>query len=222
MLNRLLTLTTLCGILVLTGCVVTVPPAELPSRIVPRHVAMLTEGAEITAENSDWKLAGTDPVKPPFLSDGPQQVPSDGILDAYDEFLATGAELVRIRVPGREKALYGVLHLGRVFETSLETSAKRTYRISIPPNRVADALGGQVSVVYQPYSYQREAVASDPAGNQFYVKKKDSSASWVLWLSDAPFPGQEASVATPPAMPVMESATHDTEASAPGTLKPNR
>ncbi len=208
MFARLLTpAATLGCAFLMTGCVVTVPPAQLPNRIVPRHVALLTQGTEIVAETNDWQLAGTDPVKPPFLSRGPHQVPSDGILDSYDEFLSSGAQLVRIRLPYREKPLFGVLHLGRVFETSLESSAKRTYRISIPKKRVQDALGGQVSVVYQPYEYERDAVAMDPAGNQFYVKENDSSVSWVLWMSDAPFPGQENDVAEPPATPSTETAT---------------
>ena len=81
--------------------------------------------------------------------------------------------------------------------STTESSVKRAYRMEVPSSYVQQARGAMISVVYQPYklgsgggsvglfamlgSGKTEAQAA--AGN--------SRASWILWLSDAPFAGHD-------------------------------
>ena len=85
-----------------------------------------------------------------------------------------------------------------MYETTKDTSAKRVYRIQIPEKHVHAARGGQVSVVYQPYDYFRPEVLANEEGVEYYGDVETTGASWVLWLSDAPFPGQHEMPASPP------------------------
>src|SRR5579863_2835218 len=166
------------------------PPAA-PQAAPPQFVAMLSQGITIQAQDRRWGIGGDDPAPPPFLSSWPPAVPkgaSPALLEQSAQFLAAGAQQCWVRVPGREKALYGVLALLPVFVTSPNPSARRTYRVEIPLSNIQQALGGQISVVYEPYPYSYQAIVTDPqTKKEEYADQNGEAASWVLWISDIPF-----------------------------------
>ena len=152
--------------------------------------ALLTEGVEIAGD--DWKLMTGDPVAPPFQNRMPAiGVTNAALLDGYEKAVQAGAKHCRVKVPNREKTLYGVLALCPVVTTSTDSSAKRVYRIVVTQDRVNSALGGQVSLLYQPYDYTTQRLSVNRAGEQYYETVKRNGPSWLLWISDAPFPGQK-------------------------------
>jgi hypothetical protein len=158
-------------------------------------LSILNEGVMIEAADGKWELPAGEPVAPPFVGRWPggAAMPATGeLLEKYGAFLSAGAVRCRVVVPGRKKPLYGVLALLPVFENSKSSSARRTYRISIPAERIEQALGGHVSVVYEPYPYSYQAIAKDKEGREFYADQMAEAASWVLWISDAPFAGGSA------------------------------
>ena len=202
MINRSKVLVVLLGSVALHGCG-SLPPPEMPGETMPRHVALLTPGVEIRADSGAWALTGSRPTQPPFRSEGPFAVVGSP-LNHFDQALAQGAQLVRVQVPQLEEPLYGVLSLNGVYETTTDTSAKRVYRLQIPEKHVHAARGGQVSVVYQPYDFTHQVVLENESGTEYYGDVETTGASWVLWLSDAPFPGQSETPASPPANPAPQ------------------
>ena len=177
-------------LLALTACASVMPPPPAPPTAYPRMAAILTDGVEITGEG--WKLTKGDPVAPPFQNSVPSmQMTNAAMLEGYEAAVTAGAKYCRVKVAGREEALYGVLALNPVVSTSTDSSAKRVYRIVVTKKRVDSALGGQVSLLYQPYDYTMQILSVNKAGESYYETVKRSGPSWLLWISDAPFPGQK-------------------------------
>jgi hypothetical protein len=171
------------------------PMPALPDAAAPTFLSVLTEGVVIEAEDGSWDVASGDPVRPPFGSHAPGDAApaaNGALLEKYGEFVQAGARHVRVRVPGRHKPLYGVLALLPVYSTSTSSSARRTFRIEIPNNRIQEALGGQVSVIYEPYPYSRKTVAKNQDGDDELKDSQAEAPSWILWVSDAPFAGGSA------------------------------
>ena len=173
----------------LMSCAITLPPPPALSMTYPRLAAVLTGGVEI--RGTDWALKSGDPVPAPFKTQARRIPAGTDPIDLYEEKLKDGAQYCRVVVPQREKPLYGVLSLGAVVANTKESSARRVYRIAVPPARVQSALGGQVSVIYQPYAYTQQVRRTARTGDQFYANAKATGWSWMLWISDAPFPGQK-------------------------------
>ena len=194
-------------------CVVGCANQEV-TRSYPQLAVVLTDGVTIEAEDESWALSGIEAVTPPFQSDWQVDVKlGDGanaaakstaeldLLELVGEALAKGAQRVRVKVPGREKPLYGVLALSPVADSTKDSAAARAYRIEVPAERVSQALGARMSAVYSPYTFvQREIDAITMlmivASFGLLAGQKDQgahvyyrSATWVLWLSDAPIAG---------------------------------
>ena len=166
------------------------PPA--PATLRPKFLSILTEGVMIEGQEENWEIVAGDPVEPPFASEWPGGKPvaaTGDLLEKHGAFVEGGARRCRVKVPGRAKPLYGVLALLPVFESSSSSSARRTFRISIPAERIEQALGGQVSVVFEPYPYTFRYIAKNPADEEYYAETTAEAPSWVLWISDAPFAG---------------------------------
>jgi hypothetical protein len=158
----------------------------------------------VVIENPDegWKLTVGEPSPPPFLSDWPADVrpnllqggwggpqdPKGALLEEYDVFLKSGAHRCRATVASQKAPLYCVLALLPVIANGSSSSVRRTYRIAVPVARVKQALGGQVSVVFEPYGYTFQTV-TDNGEREYYADNPGESASWILWISDAPFAG---------------------------------
>jgi hypothetical protein len=171
------------------------PPPALPDAAAPTFLSVLTEGVVIEAEDGSWDVGSGDPVRPPFGSNAPggaAPVASGALLEKYTDYVQAGARHVRVKVPGRNKPLYGVLALLPVFSTSTSSSARRTFRIDIPNSRIQEALGGQVSVIYEPYPYSHKTVAKNENGDDELKDSQAEAPSWILWVSDAPFAGGKA------------------------------
>lgn len=190
------------------------PPPELPSAVPPQFISMLTPGVTIEDQQHKWVISGDTPVSPPFVSNWPETLTrgaSPKLLELSSHFTAEGAQYCSIKVPNVEKPFYCVLALLPVFSTSSNPSAKRTYRMSVNDTNVEEARGGQVSVVYEPYPYTYRKIELDPKGNEYVADAPGEVASWVLWISDVPFPGSAriADVAPPaPAAPAPGAAEH--------------
>ncbi len=163
------------------------PPQALPATFV----SILTPEVSITGQDQKWSLAGQDPTGAPFISAWPEELSvaaTPALLELSPHFLRKGAQRCFVKVPGRDKPLYGVLALLPVYVTSPNSSARRTYRMDIKPENVQPALGGQVSVVYEPYDYTYDTIAVNPQTQKGYISTvKGEAPSWVLWISDAPF-----------------------------------
>jgi hypothetical protein len=172
----------------------------LPYAQTPTFVAMLTPGVTIEGVDGRWRITGQDPSTPPFLSAWPDEIPrsaSPALLEQSSHFARTGARPCWVKVPGRDKPLFGLLALFPVFTTSSNPSALRTYRMDVPSSNVQQALGGQISVLYEPYPYSYDTLGADRKGNQYVTQAQGEVASWVLWISDVPF------VPGPTVAPVM-------------------
>jgi hypothetical protein len=204
------------------------PPIEippLPSAAPPTFIAMLTPGVSIESLDGRWHIAGEDPAQPPFTSAWPDEIPrqaSPQLLELSGHFLARGAQPCWVRVLGREKPLYGVLALLPVFSTATNPSARRTYRMDVPQANVQQALGGQISVLFEPYPYAYQTVATSAKGVSYVTDVAGEVASWVLWISDVPFvpgsppppPPRPAGAGVQIAVPVPPVATGSPEGGA--------
>jgi hypothetical protein len=185
------------------------PPPELPPTEAPQFIAMLTPGVTIEDQQHRWIITGDTPVSPPFISDWPEDLTrgaSPKLLELSSHFTAKGAQYCSIKVPNIDKPFYCVLALLPVFTTSSNPSAKRTYRMSVDDKNVEEARGGQVSVVYEPYPYTYRKIELDPKGHEYIADAPGEVASWILWISDVPFPGSAriadaAPAAAPPPAP---------------------
>ncbi|MBU0482487.1 MAG: PDZ domain-containing protein [Proteobacteria bacterium] len=84
-----------------------------------------------------------------------------------------------VTVPGVEQKLFGVLFLGKA-HVNATGPASRSYQIQIPDSYIKAALGGKISVVYEPINFRTNwYTGSNPVDSKTH--------SWILWLSDMPF-----------------------------------
>lgn len=97
--------------------------------------------------------------------------PNSFIISRYSDALAIGAKKVMVHTPYTETPLYGVLLLNPIPSQAAGPEA-RSYAIRVPVNYVAQAKGGNVSVVYE---------AAPITGSHL------RAYTWVLWMSDIPF-----------------------------------
>lgn len=145
------------------------------------HVVLLTQGVAIEADQG-WTLTSERAVPPPYVLGGMARAESAS-PQGYSA-LTDRTSLVRIHYPGRPEPLYGLLAFYEVLANA-PGAVQRAYRVAIPRERVEQATGGLVSVVYQPYDVRT------PSG------ETETFISWALWLSDAPLrPGAPTALAT--------------------------
>jgi hypothetical protein len=173
---------------------------QLPEYKHAPTAVLLTEGVRITRGSGDqgWELRSGESVPTPIrssfragLSDGklfhierghPKYPKKFGmpVIDALGEALRKRAQMVEVFVSGRAKPLYGVLALCPLAQNTPDSSVRRTYRIQIPAQRIEQATGGRISVVYEPYLHP------DPGGFTWGWERDYDAIAWILWLSDAP------------------------------------
>lgn len=129
----------------------------------------------ITASDKSFKLQGE--FNSPFQSStryNSLQMSDHDLLEAYKLALHHGAKHVRIKVPGNEKELYGVLALDKADQDGIGP-ATQSYKIIIPQPYINAAKEGKISVVYEYYHLKNEGLLD--VGD---IKER----SWILWLSD--------------------------------------
>jgi len=93
---------------------------------------------------------------------------------AYKNALHFGAQHVRIKVPGIEEELYGVLALDKADQDGIGPGTQ-SYKIIIPKPYIDAAKNGKISVVYEYYKLRNDGFMD--VGD---IKER----SWILWLSD--------------------------------------
>lgn len=145
--------------------VMTMAAAGCGMTVVPNEVFTSTPG--VVLEGEGFALREGEPIALPYAL-APARERED-LVNQYDDFRDDGARQVRVRVPGLETPLYGVLSLHQL-PPDARGPARRSLSVQIPKQYVDAASDGRVSVVYEP-------VASGDA--QYY--------GWILWLSDRPF-----------------------------------
>jgi len=177
------------------------PPPELGT-VVPQIAAVVTQGMTIRAADGSWGLVGGTNDQPPFVQRSYPHYSFDDVIGMADAFVAAGAQPVYIDYPGMDEPLYGVLSLMPVYESG-DYGAQRTYKIELPADKVHSATGGLVSVVYSRYVYEEPITAEDMRvydhlswdtwthedHRRGYSHASWGAASWILWVSDAPFFG---------------------------------
>ncbi len=127
-----------------------------------------TSGVMIEAEDGSFLLRSGKLFKPPFQSKGTYWAEKPPTALSY-KAECNGCRNVRVIVPGRKNALYGVLRLDKVAVGSSGPGSV-SYYIKIGPQYIKEATDGNVTVLY-------EKVKNDTRGWQ---------TGWVLWLSDMP------------------------------------
>lgn len=129
----------------------------------------------ITARDGSFKLQGEFTV--PFQSNvhyHSMNIGGEKFIKGYRRALEFGAKHVMVKVPSREKELYGVLSLEDADERGYGPGTL-AYKIIIPEPYVKAARDGKISVVYEYYH-----IKDDTLFDNSDIKKY----SWVLWLSD--------------------------------------
>ena len=162
--NKIVALLSLVGMITLiSGCATAPPPPPPWSQVGSAFIA--TEGVEIRAEDGSfhWKAGEVFTVRRQVSVAWWKKSPPKASYDC------SNCEMVRVKVPGRTKELYGQMRFARMHPDATGPGA-RSYRIEVPQKYVNQAMDGQRSVVYE------------------WVKHTDGAkqTSWVLWLSDLP------------------------------------
>jgi len=129
----------------------------------------------IRAVDNSFKLQGQ--FEAPFQSSAnyhSMNISGNKMIKGYFRALQYDAKHVRVKVPYKEKELYGVLVLDSVDKRAVGPGS-RSYKIIIPKPYVDAATDGKISVVYEYYH-----IEDDSMFDLDEIKKY----SWILWLSD--------------------------------------
>ena len=155
-------------VIVSSACATARPRFEL-NYPQPTRGEVVTSNVTIIDEAGQFELRAGEVWRPPF-DQGPDCVlnPDASLPDAG---VVSGARRVRVHVPGRREALYGLLSLCGA-PPDATGPATRNYQIESPQSYVDATNGGRVSVVFEPHQ-----------GQWAYGEPK----SWILWLAQAPF-----------------------------------
>lgn len=154
---------------VFTGCGSTKYTVPIPSGVIEDSKVV------IRATDGSFKIDGE--FKSPFQSSAHYHSMNIGgtkFIKGHRRALQYGAKHVRVKVPSRDKELYGVLVLDKADKDAIGPG-KGSYKIIIPEPYVDAAKDGKISVVYEYYH-----IKSDALFDLSDVKKY----SWVLWISD--------------------------------------
>jgi hypothetical protein len=128
-----------------------------------------TPGVTIRAQDGSFVWKSGKVFNTPAFVDNEAWFRKMPTSETYVKSCDQHCKRVRVTVPGRRKALYGIIHLANRSEHSTGP-ATRSYQIQVPDRYVREASGGRVSVVY-------EYAKNSTTGRQ---------TTWVLWLSDMP------------------------------------
>ena len=129
----------------------------------------------ITARDGSFKIQGE--FKSPFQSRVHYHsfnISGQKFINGHHRALGFDAKHVLVKVPSREKELYGVMVLDNADERG-EGSGTKSYKIIIPEPYIDAARDGKISVVYEYYHLKNDGLLD--VGD---IKKY----SWILWISD--------------------------------------
>lgn len=129
----------------------------------------------ITAVDKSFTLQGE--FNAPFQSNlqyNSLKMPDNDLLKSYKDAQYRGAKRVRIKIPGVEKELYGILALEKADQDGIGPGTL-SYKIVIPEPYVNAAKNGKISVVYEYYKLKNDGLIDI---------SKIKERSWILWLSD--------------------------------------
>lgn len=105
----------------------------------------------------------------------------DDVVDAYTQALQDGAKPVRIYTSGNPTPLYGLLLLWPAARADCHGPGTNSYLISIPPDKIAAARHGNISVAYETVTCS-------------YGDSNWSEYTWLLWMSNAPLASNQAAI----------------------------
>ncbi len=129
----------------------------------------------ITATDKSFTLQGE--FDAPFQSNlqyNSLKIPDNDLLQSYKDALYRGAKRVRVKIPGLDHELYGILALEKADQDGIGPGT-RSYKIIIPEPYVNAAKNGKISVVYEYYKLKNDGLIDI---------SKIKERSWMLWLSD--------------------------------------
>lgn len=129
----------------------------------------------ITAADNSFRLQGE--FISPFQSStryNSLEMRDHELPTAYKLALHHGAQHVRVKVPGTDKELYGVLALDKADQDGIGPGTQ-SYKIIIPQPYIDAAKDGKISVVYEYYKLKNDGFID--VGD---IKER----SWILWISD--------------------------------------
>ena len=154
---------------IFSGCATTTYTKPIPNGKIDNSEIV------ITAQDNSFVIQGE--FKAPFESRVHYHsfnISGQKLIKGYHRALQFDAKHVRVKVPYKEEALYGVLVLDNADNRGIGSGTK-SYKIIIPKPYVDAASDGKISVVYEYYHLKNDGLTdlSD-------VKKY----SWILWLSD--------------------------------------
>jgi len=153
---------------IITGC------GSTYTKVVPKGVIEDSQ-VVITARDGSFKMNGE--FNPPFSSEvhyHSYNKSGTKLINGFNRALDYNAKHVMVKVPSKEKELYGVLVLDNVDSRGIGAGSN-SYKIIIPKPYIDAAKDGKISVVYEYYHLK-----NDELTDLSEVKKY----SWILWLSD--------------------------------------
>lgn len=156
-------------VFMISGCSVTTY-----NRVVT-HGKIENPDIAITAVDKSFVLKGD--FTSPFQSStryNSLEMPDRDLPKAYRQALHHGAKHVRIKVPGNDKELFGVLALDKADDEGVGPSTQ-SYKIIVPQPYIDAAKNGKISVVYEYYKLKNDGLID---------VGKIKERSWILWLSD--------------------------------------
>ena len=144
----------------------------MPAQFNPIYSGtLLTQGVDISAEDGSFRIVAGQVFNTPFHQGA--ACPTYPSTEAPGQGEMTGARRVIVRVPSLAQPLYGLLSLCGAPPNARGASASR-YTLEVPQSYVESTSNGRVSVVYEPHQGEQ--------GQTLQTK------SWILWLSQMPFP----------------------------------
>lgn len=146
-------------------------------------ITVLLEG---TTDGKKLVLSSNDPFDK-YLKNGTLKY-TEGWVNPSKEFSKSFTKSkgykVEVRFKDRKEVFYGILEFNKVYEKCAGDPSARSYFIKIPELYIYNAMGGNISVVYEYYECiprEGDKTVRD------YTTKKSRYTSWVLWLSDISF-----------------------------------
>lgn len=156
-------------LLMMSGCSLTTYNKPIAKGVIENREIV------ITASDKSFTLQGE--FTAPFQSNlqyNSLKMPDNDLLKSYKDALYRGAKPVRVKVPGVERELYGVLALEKADQDGIGPGTQ-SYKIIIPEPYVNAAKNGKISVVYEYYKLKNDGLIDI---------SKIKERSWMLWLSD--------------------------------------
>jgi len=188
---------------IMSGCTTTVETPYVADwkPVTPKIATLLDSGKTIRAVDGSFTLVGGgEPINISKVTSKVLLNTSGLDLDDYKKIISGRPSYnVRVKVPGMNEELYGILSFYSVGSTA-DSTALRAWRITIPDEAITQAQGGGLSFSTGDYMFKgnlptdtsekwKSGVIWSDVGDKvtIYHPSRDRKAiSWVLWLSDYP------------------------------------